>query len=175
MESKSENVVNSYIGMDDLLNIYKVAYSGLKGIGFSEVKADRYAWFCQAIYKELKDQHDVLDNLQKIATANKLLPGQLTMNFTSGVAAVKGFRLSARVGVAAPFIDRLASIAKKYDIELNECSLGVTKVALDIAGAGTGAVTSVTGIGIPLGIPLLVLNVIATFNDSYSLGKACSS
>jgi hypothetical protein len=44
-------------------------------------------------------------------------------------------------------------------------------VAFDIAGAGAGAVTAVEGIG----IPLLVLSVIATFNDSYGLAKACGA
>jgi hypothetical protein len=91
------------------------------------------------------------------------------MNFTT-IGALKGRVLSGGAGVAAPFIDRLASIAKYYGIALDECSLSVTKVALDIAGAGTGAVTAVSGIG----IPLLFLSVVATFNDSYGLAKACS-
>jgi hypothetical protein len=155
--------------MEDPVKIYDAVHSGLKRMGFSEDKASRYGWFCQAIYKELKDQHDVLDGLDKIAAANKLLPQATAMNLVRSTAAIKDFRLSAGVSVVSPFIDRMAAIAKQNGIELNECSLSVTKVALDIAGAGTGAVTSVTGIG----IPLLALSVIATFNDSYGLAKAC--
>jgi len=170
MPKESQKIADSYIGMDDLLKIYTLVHDGLKGLGFTEDKANRYAWFCQAIYKELKDQHDVLDSLRKIAQSNKLLPSAIAMNFENAAGAFKDYRLSAGVGVAAPFIDRLATIAKQNGIALNECSLSVTKVALDIAGAGTGLVTSVSGIG----IPLLFLSAIATFNDSYSLAKACS-
>ena len=167
-EAKSKTV-NSYIGMDDAVKIFDLIKQGLLEAGFSDESASRYAWFCQAIYKEVKDQHDVLDGLNKIAGANRLLPQAVSMNLVKSSAAIKDFRLSASVAVVSPFIDRVAAIAKLYGIELNECSLAVTKVALDIAGAGTGAVTSVEGIG----IPLLVLSVIATFNDSYALSNAC--
>lgn len=169
MPTKSQGVVESYIGMDDPVKIYTLIHSGLRTLGLTEDRADRYAWFCQAVYKELKDQHDVIDALQKIASANKLLPEAIAMNLIKATGALKNYRLSAGVSVAAPFIDRLASIAKQNGIALDECSLSITKVALDLAGAGAGAVTSVSGIG----IPLLFLSVVATFNDSYSLGKAC--
>jgi len=170
MPTESKRVVDSYIGMDDPLKIYTLIHDGLISLGFTEEKANRFAWFCQAIYKELKDQHDALDGLQKIANANKLLPQAIAMNLAKSAGALKDYRLSGGVSVAAPIVDRLATIAKQNGIELNECSLGVAKVALDIAGAGAGAVTSVSGIG----IPLLFLSVAATFNDSYSLAKACS-
>ncbi len=169
MPADQQKVVDSYIGMDDFLNVYMLIHDGLIQLKFTEEKANQYAWFSQATYKELKDHHDVLDSLQKIAIANKLLPGQIAMGFAKGAAVVKDYRLSAGVGVVAPFVDRLTTIAKQNGIELNECSLSVMKVALDIAGAGTGAVTAVSGIG----IPLLFLSVVATFNDSYGLGKAC--
>lgn len=169
MPTKSKQV-DSYIGMDDPLKVYTLIYAGLKNLGLTEDKADRYAWFCQAVYKELKDHHDVIDGLQKISDANKLLPQAIAMNLMKATGGLKNYRLSAGVSVVAPFVDRLTSIAKQNGIVLNECSLSVTKVALDLAGAGTGAVTSVSGIG----IPLLFLSVVATFNDSYGLGRACS-
>jgi hypothetical protein len=169
LPAESKKVIDSYIGMDDLLKIYSVVYTGLKELGFSEDKANRYAWFCQSIYKELKDQHDALAALKSIANANKVLPNARAMNLVKSVGVLKDARVSGGVGVVAPFIDRFAAIAKECGVELNECALSVTKVALDIAGAGVGAVTSVEGIG----IPILFLSVIATFNDSYSLGKAC--
>jgi len=169
MPTKSQKVVDSYIGMEDPLKVYTMINAGLKSLAFTEDKANRYAWFCQAIYKELKDRHDIIDGLQRIAAANKLLPQATAMNLLKATRGLKDYRLSAGVGVVAPFVDRLASIAKQNGIELNECALSVTKVALDIAGAGTGAVTSVSGIG----IPLLFLSVVATFNDSNGLGKAC--
>lgn len=170
MPGESQKVVDSYVGMDDALKIYTLVHDGLKGLGFTEDKADRYAWFCQAIYKELKDRHDVIDGLQKIANANKLLPQAVGMNLVQSAGALKNYRLSGGAGLAAPFVDRLAAIARLNGIALDECSLSVTKVALDIAGAGTGAVTAVAGIG----IPLLCLSILATFNDSYGLAKACS-
>jgi hypothetical protein len=169
MQKKSPETVNSYIGMEDPLKIYTPIYAGLKRLGFNDGRANCYAWFCRAIYKELKDRHDVIDGLQKVSDANKLLPGALAMNLVKSTGALKDYRLSAVVSVAAPIIDRLVAIAKRNGIELNECSLSVTKVALDIVGAGTGAVTSVSG----LGIPLLFLSVVSTFNDGYGLASAC--
>jgi hypothetical protein len=167
-ETKAK-VVDSYIGLDDPLNVYTIILNGLKRLGFTQDTANLYAWFCQAIYKELKDDHDAIDSLQKIANANELLPKAISMNLVRSAGALKNYRLSARASVAAPVIDRLVAIAKYNGIELNECSISITKVALDIAGAGTGAVSSVGGIG----VPLLFLSVIATFNDSYGFAKAC--
>jgi len=169
MSPQSSNVVDSYIGMDDPLKIYSVIHDGLIKLGFKEDKARSYAWYCQAVYKELKDNHDALESLQKISNINKLLPEAIAMNLVRSTVALKDYRLSGAAGVLGPILDRLASIAKANGIALDECSLCVVKVALDCAGAGAGAVSSVSGIG----IPLLFLSVVATFNDSYALGKAC--
>lgn len=170
MSEESQKVVDNYIGMGDALNIYTVIQGGLKRLGFTRDKADRYAWFCQYVYKELKDHHDVTDALHKIAGANKLLPQAIAMNLVKSTGALKNYRLSAGVSIVGPFIDRLSAIARNQGIALDECSLNVVKVALDIGGAGTGAVSSVAGIG----IPLLFLSVAATFNDGFSLVRACS-
>src|SRR5580700_3653895 len=113
MGEESQKVVDSYIGMDDVLNVYTVIFGGLKSLGFSEEQAKRYAWFCQAIYKELKDQHDAIDGLNKIASANKLLPQAIAMNLVTSTGALKNYRLSAGVSVVGPFIDRFAAIARK--------------------------------------------------------------
>jgi hypothetical protein len=56
------------------------------------------------------------------------------MDLVKSTGALKNYRLSAGVSVVAPFIDRLTSIARQNGVELNECSLSVTNVALDIAG-----------------------------------------
>lgn len=170
MPTETKRPIDSYIGMDDPLKAYSMIRAGLKQLGFSEEKANRYAWFCQAVYKELKDQHDVLAALNSIANANKVLPNAAAMNLVNSIRVLKDVRVSGAAGIAAPFLDRLVTLAREYGIELNECSLSVTKIALDIAGAGVGAVSSVEGIG----IPLLFLSVAATFNDGYALGKACS-
>ena len=66
-------------------------------------------------------------------------------------------------------MDRFAALARYKGIELNECALGVAKVATDIGSAGVGAVTSVSGFG----VLLLGVSIVSTFQDSYSLGKAC--
>ena len=123
MPAESKAVVDSYIGMDDPLKIYTLIHGGLIKLRVGEDKANRYAWFCQAVYKELKDEHDVIDGLQKIATANKLLPGQIAMNFVEAAGNINNYRMTAGGGIVAPFVDRLGAIAKQSGIELNECSL----------------------------------------------------
>jgi hypothetical protein len=170
MPHPSNQVIDSYIGIDDPLSVYTMIHDGLIKLGFNEDKARNYGWYCQAVYKELKDNHDVLDSLQKISNANKLLPEAIAMNLARSTAALKDYRLSGAAGVLGPILDRLASIAKANGIPLDECSLCVVKVAMDCAGAGAGAVSSVLS---GVGIPLLFLSVAATFNDSYALGKAC--
>ena len=170
-KERTEKVLDDYVGKDDPLNLYRVVKKGLKDqFHFSDEKADKYAWFCQLVYKELKDNHDAADGLKKIASANHLLPEAMAMNLVKSAGAIKNYRLSAGLSVVAPFLDRIAAIARGSGIELNECSLSVVKVALDIGGAGAGAVTSVGLVG----VPLLCLSILATFNDSYGLVKACS-
>jgi len=90
MVEDSQKIVDCYVGMDVLLKVYTVVYEGLKSLGFSEDKAKRYAWFCQAIYKELKDQHDVIDGLNRFA-ANKLLPQAMGMNLINSMGALKNY------------------------------------------------------------------------------------
>jgi hypothetical protein len=169
-ESQKQAILDDYVGKDDVVSVYRAVHDGLLKLNFSEDKANRYAWFCQDIYKELKDQHDVVDGLKKVAERNELLPKSIALNLVRSTEAIKDSRLSAGMGVIAPFVDRAAAIARLNGIELDECSLSITKVALDIGGAGTGALSSAVG---GLGIPLLALSVIATFNDSYTLAKAC--
>ena len=67
------------------------------------------------------------------------------------------------------FVDQFGAYAKSQNIEVNQCALQVARVASDIAAAGVGSVTSVSGIG----IPLLGYAIVSTYQDSYSLGKAC--
>jgi len=167
----SEKIIDSYIGMDDPLKVYTLIHYGFRKHGFAEDKAHEYARFCQAVYKELKDQHDVIDSLHKIASVNRLIPNAIALDLAKSTAALKNYRLSAGAGVAGPVVDRLVVIGRKKGIKFNECSLGLTKVALDIAGVGTGTVTSVGLVG----IPLLLVSVVATFNDAYGLAKACGA
>jgi hypothetical protein len=162
-------VTDSYIGMDDPIKVYTLVHDGMRRLNFPEDKARSYGWYCQAVYKELKDNHDVLDSLRRIENANKLLPEAIRMNLVRSTVALKDYRLSGAAGLLGPVVDRLAALAKANGISLDECSLCVVKVALDCAGAGAGTVTSVSGIG----IPLLFLSVVATFNDSYALAQVC--
>jgi hypothetical protein len=86
-------------------------------------------------------------------------------------ALVKDYGSSGGASVLGVFVDRFAALAKYKGIEVNECALSVAKVATDIGGAGVGALTSVSGFG----VLLLAVSVVSTFQDSYSLGKACFS
>jgi hypothetical protein len=132
-------------------------------------KARAYATFCQAIYDYVQQNHDLSDGLKQIADANKLEPMARALELTKSVGTLGDVRLSGVAGVTNVFVDRFKALADYYGVELNDCSLAVTKVCLDIGSAGVGAVSSVTG----LGVVWLGLSVIATFQDSYDLGKVC--
>lgn len=180
MPTEARKGVSSDRAMEHPLTAQALIRSKLRGLGFTEEKVHRYASYCKTISEEvekLKNRNEVIEGLQKIAKVNRLLPEAVAMNLVKSTQALKDSRLSAGVSVASagisvakPIIDRLRGMAEHRGIELNECALSLTTVAIDIAGAGTGAVTSVEGIG----IPLLVLSVMSTLKDSYGLGKACA-
>ncbi len=131
--------------------------------------AQRYATFCQAIYDYIQQNHDLSESLKQIANANQFQPMARQLQLTKAAGAFGDMRLSGVAGITNIFVDRFKALADHYGIELNDCSLAVTKVCLDIGSAGAGAVSSVTGVG----IVWLGLSVVATFQDSYELGKVC--
>lgn len=147
---------------------YDFVYGRLKGTLGPE-KAKAYANFCQAIYDFIQENHDLKDGLQQVANANQLQPMARQLQLTNSVRTLGDVRLSGSAGIANVFVDHFKALAEHYGIEVNECSLAVTKVCLDVASAGVGAVSSVTGIG----LVWLGLSVIATFQDSYELGSVC--
>lgn len=110
-----------------------------------------------------KDAHEVYEGAKKATKAGRYT-GSLN-------ALVKDYGSSGGASVLGVFVDRFAALAKYKGIELNECALSVAKVATDIVGAGVGAVTSVSGFG----LLLLGVSILSTYQDSYSLGKACSA
>ena len=69
-------------------------------------------------------------------------------------------------GILNVFVDRFEGYARHHGIELNDCSLQITKVALDIATGGVFA-ASVWGVFVA------GFAVLSTFQDSYALGTAC--
>ncbi len=132
-------------------------------------KAKAYANLCQAIYDYIQQDHDLTEGLKQVANANKLQPMARELQLTRAVGTLGDLRLSGVAGITNVFVDHFKALAEHYGIEVNECSLAVTKVCLDIGSAGIGAVSSVTGVG----VVWLGLSVIATFQDSYDLGKVC--
>jgi len=147
---------------------YDFVYGRMKPVLGPE-KAKAYANFCQAIYDYIQEDHDLSEGLKQVANANKLQPMARQLQLTKSVGTLGDLRLSGVAGITNVFVDHFKALADHYGIEVNECSLAVTKVCLDIGSAGIGAVSSVTGVG----LVWLGLSVIATFQDSYDLGTVC--
>jgi hypothetical protein len=148
---------------------YDFVNAKLIQLGMNPDIARRYAVFCQAIYNEVQGNHDLTDAFEQIARADKLQPMARQLQLTKSVEALGDVRLSGKAGMVNVFVDYAKSLAVTCGIEVNECALSVAKVALDLASAGAGAVSSVTGVG----VVWLVLSVVSTFQDSYDLGKVC--
>jgi hypothetical protein len=144
-------------------------YARLIGLGFEPKTAKNYATFCQAVYDYIQQNHDLQDSLAKIANANKLEPMARELQLTKSIRSLGDTRLAGGAGLANIFVDYFKAYAVANGIEINECSVAITKVCLDISSAGIGAVSSVTGVG----VVWLGISVIATFQDSYDLGKIC--
>ena len=126
-----------------------------------------FFWRCSDIFKKHpeveealkygKDAYDVYDSAQKAVKAS---------GYTGSLnALVRDYGASGGASVLGVFVDRFAALARYEGIELNECALSVAKVAADIGGA----VSLVSGFG----VLLLGASIVATFQDSYSLARAC--
>jgi len=147
---------------------YDFVYGRLKQ-SMGPDKAKTYAMFCQSIYDYVQQDHDLSDAFKQIANADKLQPMARELQLTKSVGTLADVRRAGVAGITNVFVDHFKTLAEYYGIKLDECSLAVTKVCLDIGSAGAGAVSSVTGVG----VVWLGLSVIATFQDSYDLGKVC--
>lgn len=147
--------------------------AALQGFGMNKATAAKYAAFCTAIYKDLilsgKDLNDIKEGAQAMTRGAKYLQGAKDLQLTSAVSGLRSYTVGGSAKILQVIVDRYSSIAKNQGIELNECALNITKVSLDIATAGTGAVTAVTG----WGAVVAVVGVVSTFRDSQSLARAC--
>lgn len=113
----------------------------------------------------------LLDSWNTYASARQTLS---VRPYAAGASALGLKRLPAHgvsggAGVLQVFLNRFQVFAKSQGIELNECALAVSALALDIAAAGVGSVASVSGVG----IGLLVLAGAQTMKDSWQFTEAC--
>ncbi len=148
---------------------YDVINARLIDMGMSPDKANRYGIFCQALYNEVQGNHDISDALKNLANAEKLQPMARQLGLTSSVRTLGDVSLAGKAGLVNVFVDYIKGLALACGVEINDCSFSIAKVALDIASAGVGAVSSVTGVG----VVWLALSVVATFQDSYELANVC--
>lgn len=177
----------SSVSSKEKLALATMVHSMLVKSGMEDRKAWGYGAFCQEIYNHiqsnpqlqqalkgyqyLKDGKEVYEGSAKVAKAENYLQNARDLGLTSAKAGLRNYRAAGAAGVLNVFVDRFEAMAKSQGIELNECSLAVTKVSLSIATAGTGLVSSLT----PAGWVLLGVGVVSTFKESYSLGIACFS
>jgi hypothetical protein len=164
---------------------FSYVYSGLTGAGMDSPTASKYALFCQHVYVYIQSNPDVQDALKKVKEAKdakevgegagkayraqRLLTNATQMGLTSAANGLRDVRAGGTAAVLSVFVDRFASYARAQGIELNECSLSVTKISLDFAGAMVGGATALSG----WGLVLAGFSVLSMFDDSYELGKAC--
>jgi hypothetical protein len=165
--------------------VFSCVYSGLTASGMSSNNAAKYALLCQHLnayiqsnpqvqwalqqVKDAKDAKDIGEGAQKAVRAQKLLSNAHELGLTSAVSGLRDVRGGGAATVLSVFVDRFASYARAQGIELNECSLAVATVSLDFAGAMVGGATALSG----WGLVLAGFSVLAMFDDSYQLGKAC--
>jgi hypothetical protein len=165
--------------------VFSFVYSGLTGSGMTSNNAAKYALLCQHLYvyiqsnpevqwalqqvKDAKDAKDIGEGARKAVRAQRLLTNAHELGLTSAVHGLRDVRGGGAATVLGVFVDRFASYARAQGIELNDCSLAVAKVRLDFAGAMVGGATALSG----WGLVLAGFSVLAMFDDSYQLGKAC--
>ena len=131
-----------------------------------------------AYLKQMSDYIQASPNLQealKLANNGYVVvkgtkAARIAATYTGNMnGMVKDFGAAGGASVLGVFVDRFGGLAKSQGIELNECAMSVSKVATDIAAAGVGSVTAVTG----WGVLLLGISIVSTYRDSSALAKSC--
>jgi hypothetical protein len=159
-----------------------VVKSALVRTGIEQRMAIICAGYCMAVYRYLlehprtmialksaKDAYDVADGSQKAFRAAGYIERGSAVGVSSARSGFAAYGASGGAGVLQVFTDYFESFAKTQGIDLNECSMAVAKVSLDIGAAGIGSVAAVSG----WGLVFAGLRVIATARDSYALGQVC--
>ena len=178
----SPNAANGEVDTDAVNKLGAVVKSALVRAGIEQRTAILYATYCTAVYRYLlehprtrtalemaKDAYDVADGSQKAFRAAGYIERGSAVGVSSARSGFAAYGASGGAGVLQVFTSYFESFAKTQGIELNECSLAVAKVSLDIAAAGIGSVAAVSG----WGLVVAGVGVIATARDSYALGQVC--
>ena len=160
---------------DDSAARKSALHAQLKGDGFDNQEAVKLNVYLGQMYSYIQDHPSLLKALKDTLDAHDVYKGSKAAIGAAPYvgslnAMIYNYGLSGGASVLGVFVDRFGALAKSQGIKLNECALSVAKVATDIGGAGVGAVTSVSG----LGVLLLAVGIVSTFQDSKSLVKACS-
>lgn len=151
--------------------------------GVPAEKARKYGAFAMEMHRYLAenpkaseavgvicDTYDAYDGSKKIFTAAKYLRNGAALGLKSAKPGFRSFGASGAGAVISVFHSRFQTLAKRQGIELNECMMAVSELALSIGTAGTGAVTSVTGFG----LVLAGIGIVSTWNASQAAVQACS-
>ena len=165
--------------------VLSLVFSGLTRAGVNSGDASRYALFCQHVYsylqsnpqaqtaledfKDAKDTKEVSEGADKALRAWSSLNNVEHIGLKSVTLPLRNIRAGGSAAVLSVFVDRFAAYARAQGIEVNECSLALTKVSLDFSGAMVEGATALAG----WGLVLAGFSLLSVFNDSYELGKAC--
>lgn len=161
--------------------IYNGIYTALTDAGMATGKASKYAIFAVEVYQYVmqddqlqgalmmsKATYDMHDGAKTAVAAYQYAAGADALQLEASAARFTG-RAEAGVGGAiSAFVDYFAGYAKANHIELNECSLAITKVILDV-------LSSIALSGTGVGIWLAALQVFTVANDTRSMIQSCAS
>jgi len=128
----------------------------------------RYPKTANAI-KSVKETYDVYEGTKKAVIAPKYAERAGALGLRSSQLNFESYGASGGAAVLQVFQEHFEAFARSQGIELNECSLAVARLSLDIAAAGVGSVTAVSGFG----MVLAAMAVLSTLKDGYALGQVC--
>jgi hypothetical protein len=156
----------------------------LASTGVSKEDAAKYGAFAMEMHRYLSenkevgeavmvlcDSYSIYDGSKKIFTAAKYLRNQAAVGLTSASAGLTAYGTSGAASILLVFHSRFSALAERQGIELNKCALAFADLSLNIAAAGAGSVTALSGFG----IALAGIGIVGTWTSSQALVKACSS
>jgi hypothetical protein len=165
--------------LDVGLEVYDAVSNALIISGLTRDTAKKYAYFAEELYQYIKDSpelktvlegakstYDMAKGAKGYAAAARLSSNATTMNALSSAESFAARGTFSAGGAISAFVNYFAAIAKSLHIEMNECTIAVTKVMLDV-------LTTIALADTVIGLWAAALQVLATGADATEMVQAC--
>jgi len=162
-------------GSETEVKIYDVAFIALRKAGIPDAQAQKYAIFAIEVYKVVSDDprlqqalaiYHFRKGLKDAATAFTYADKATALQLDASAARFAAKGAEGMGDAIGAFVDYFSAFAKMMGVEMNECALCITKVALDALTVVAMTETVVGAVG-------AALQALSTVKDTRDMLNAC--